>query len=68
MTKSELVQKLMDVNGLLSRKDSELVVNMIFDSMTDALKREKRWKSAGSEASRFASVKPVKPETRKAER
>lgn len=39
MTKSELVQKLMDVNGLLSRKDSELVVNLIFDSMTDALKR-----------------------------
>lgn len=39
MTKSELVQKVMDVNGLMSRKDSELVVNLIFDSMADALKR-----------------------------
>lgn len=38
MTKSELVEKLAQTNGLLSRKDSELVVNIVFNSITDALK------------------------------
>jgi integration host factor beta subunit len=38
MTKSELVEKIMEANGILSRKESELVVNIIFDSMADALK------------------------------
>ena len=38
MTKSELVEKLAQVNGLLSRKDSEQVVNIVFNSITDALK------------------------------
>jgi integration host factor subunit beta len=38
MTKSELVEKIMEVNGILNRKESELVVNIIFDSMADALK------------------------------
>lgn len=37
MTKSELVEKIMAVNGILNRKESELVVNIIFDSMAKAL-------------------------------
>lgn len=38
MTKSELVEKIMATNGFLNRKESELVVNIIFDSMANALK------------------------------
>ena len=38
MTKSELVEKIMESNGILTRKESEMVVNLIFDSMADALK------------------------------
>ena len=38
MTKSELVEKLVKPMTSLSRKESELVVNMIFDSMCEALK------------------------------
>ena len=38
MTKSELVEKLVEVNTSLSRKESEIVVNLIFDSMSEALK------------------------------
>jgi integration host factor subunit beta len=38
MTKSELVEKIMETNGFLNRKESELVVNIIFDSMANALK------------------------------
>jgi len=38
MTKSELVEKIMESNGILNRKESELVVNIIFDSMAKALK------------------------------
>jgi integration host factor beta subunit len=38
MTKSELVEKIMETNGFLNRKESELVVNIIFDSMAKALK------------------------------
>ena len=38
MTKSELVEKVVEKNPSLSRKESELVVNLIFDSMCDALK------------------------------
>jgi integration host factor subunit beta len=37
MTKSELVEKIMESNGVLNRRESELVVNIIFDSMTEAL-------------------------------
>ena len=39
MTKSELVEKLVEVNAVLSRKESEVVVNLIFDSMCEALKK-----------------------------
>lgn len=39
MTKSELVEKIMETNGFLNRKESELVINIIFDSMTNALKQ-----------------------------
>jgi len=38
MTKSELVEKLVEANASLSRKESEMVVNLIFDSMCEALK------------------------------
>jgi integration host factor beta subunit len=37
MTKSELIEKIMESNGFLNRKESELVVNIIFDSMAKAL-------------------------------
>ena len=39
MTKSELVEKLIEANGVLSRKESELVINIIFDSMCEALQK-----------------------------
>ena len=39
MTKSELVEKLVEASATLSRKESEMVVNLIFDSMCDALKK-----------------------------
>ena len=38
MTKSELVERLVEANPVLSRKESEVVVNLIFDSMCEALK------------------------------
>jgi len=38
MTKSELIEKIMENNSFLNRKESELVVNIIFDSMANALK------------------------------
>ncbi len=37
VTKSELVEKIVEANGILSRKESELVVNIVFDAMKDAL-------------------------------
>lgn len=37
MTKSELVEKIVEANGVLTRKESELVVNLVFDSMSAAL-------------------------------
>ena len=37
MTKSELIEKIAETNGFLNRKESEQVVNIIFDSMSDAL-------------------------------
>jgi integration host factor subunit beta len=37
MTKSELIEQLVDVDVPLSKKESELVVNTIFDSIADAL-------------------------------
>lgn len=38
MTKSELVDKLVEVNGILSRKESEAIISIVFDSMCEALK------------------------------
>ncbi|WP_243372916.1 integration host factor subunit beta [Geotalea sp. SG265] len=38
MTKSELIDKLVEANGLLSRKESEAIISIVFDSMSDALK------------------------------
>jgi integration host factor subunit beta len=37
MTKSELVERLSYVNGTLNKKEAELVVNTIFDSIGNAL-------------------------------
>jgi integration host factor subunit beta len=39
MTKSELVDRIVEANGILTRKESELVVNIVFDSMSEALKK-----------------------------
>ncbi|QSV45832.1 integration host factor subunit beta [Geobacter benzoatilyticus] len=39
MTKSELVEHLAEKNTWLTRKDSEMIVNLVFDSISDALKR-----------------------------
>ena len=38
MTKSELVEKMAESHPMLTRKEMEVVVSIIFDSMTDALK------------------------------
>jgi integration host factor subunit beta len=38
MTKSELVDKIVEANGELTRKESEMVVNIVFDAMGDALR------------------------------
>lgn len=38
MTKSELIERLSQQSGILNRKDSEQVVNIVFDSITEALK------------------------------
>jgi integration host factor subunit beta len=37
MTKSELIERLCRAEGLLSRQQAESVVNVIFDSMVQAL-------------------------------
>lgn len=39
MTKSELVEKIVESNSVLTRKESELVVNLVFDAMSSALKK-----------------------------
>jgi integration host factor beta subunit len=39
MTKSELIEKLAMSNGILSQKDSETVVNIVFDSISSALNK-----------------------------
>jgi integration host factor subunit beta len=42
MTKSELIMKLIESASHISHKDMERVVNMVFDAMTDALKKGNR--------------------------
>jgi integration host factor beta subunit len=42
MTKSELVERLVDQNSLLTRKDSELIVDIVFDSIRTALKNDEK--------------------------
>lgn len=37
MTKSELVEKIVERNTMLTRKESEMIINIVFDSMTEAL-------------------------------
>jgi integration host factor beta subunit len=39
MTKSELVEKMVESHSMLSRKEMELVVNTVFDAMTEALQK-----------------------------
>jgi integration host factor subunit beta len=39
MTKSELIERLAETNGSLTRKESEAVINLIFDSMGEALRK-----------------------------
>ncbi len=38
MTKSELVERLLEANSLLTRKDSEIIIDIVFDSIRNALK------------------------------
>ena len=38
MTKSELVEKLAETHGILSMKESEAVINIVFDGISGALK------------------------------
>jgi integration host factor subunit beta len=38
MTKSELIEKVVESHGMLNVKISELVVNTVFDSIEEALK------------------------------
>ena len=40
MTKSELIEKVFEVVGTISKKDTQYVVNTIFDGMVEALKRD----------------------------
>jgi integration host factor beta subunit len=42
MTKSGLIEKVAEKTPHISKKDTEVVVNTIFDAMTDALKRGER--------------------------
>ena len=42
MTKSELIEKVAEKTPHISKKDTEIVVNTIFDSMTEALKLDER--------------------------
>ncbi len=42
MTKSGLIEKVAERTLHISKKDTEVVVNTIFDSMTDALRRGER--------------------------
>ena len=42
MTKSGLIEKVAELTPHISKKDTEVVVNTIFDSMTEALKRGER--------------------------
>jgi len=42
MTKSGLIERVAEVAPHLSKKDTEIVVNTIFDSMTEALKQGRR--------------------------
>jgi integration host factor subunit beta len=37
MTKSELIERLTSVSGTVNKKEAELIVNTIFDSIGDAL-------------------------------
>ena len=38
MTKSELIEKIVETNGMLNMKVSEMLVNTVFDSIEEALK------------------------------
>jgi integration host factor beta subunit len=38
MTKSELIEKIVETNGMLNLKVSEMLVNTVFDSIEEALK------------------------------
>lgn len=38
MTKSELIEKVMQTHGMLNMKVSEIVVNTVFDSIEEALR------------------------------
>lgn len=39
MTKSELIEKMIEENAALTRKESEEIINLVFDSMSEALQQ-----------------------------
>ncbi|MDD2557811.1 MAG: integration host factor subunit beta [Desulfuromonadaceae bacterium] len=61
MTKSELIEQLAETNAYLSKKESEVVVNTIFDSITTALAEGDRVEIRG-----FGSFSVRERETRQA--
>ncbi|MDY0213468.1 MAG: integration host factor subunit beta [Desulfuromonadaceae bacterium] len=61
MTKSELIEQLIETNACLSKKESDLVVNTIFDSIAAALAIDDRVEIRG-----FGSFSVRERDTRQA--
>ncbi len=61
MTKSELIEELIEMNVSVNKKESELIVNTIFDSITTALSSGDRVEIRG-----FGSFSVRERETRQA--
>ncbi len=59
MTKSELVERVADKVDNLSKRDVEIIIDLIFDSMTDNLRRGERIEIRG-----FGSFKVKEREAR----
>ena len=60
MTKSGLIEKVAERTPHISKKDTEVVVNTIFDAMTDALRRGERIEIRGFGSFRFRNRAPRK--------
>ena len=60
MTKAHLIEMLAEKAPTLSRRQAELVVNTLFDSIRDSLKRGKKPKFGGLEVFGYEFVRPRK--------